>query len=161
MQQGPAQLGLKRRGTWPYVRCRLVMSGGFITQPFFKSEVAKQAMRRLVIPRHGKRVFPERFTLAPIRGLNPCSPTKEGNHSCRCSGQNPSAMPGFRQIANQPCQRKIQADLWQICVTVSMRLRTNLDDADDRHKHPQVPEPTCYKIGMRGPQTESAGRNDN
>ena len=86
LEQGRTQVGLKHRGIWQRIHCRLAMSDCFIDQSFSEKELAKVVVRYLVVCRHSKRVFPQRLALAPIRGLNPCTPTQEGNHGCRCRG---------------------------------------------------------------------------
>ena len=45
------------------------------------------------------------------------------------------------QIANSPRYHDVKADLWQVRITIRMRLLTDLNEANYWNEHSQIPKP--------------------
>ncbi len=55
-------------------------------------------------------------------------------------------MPQGGKIEDRPANHDIQADLWEIRVTISVSLPSYLDEPNHGHQHANVPQPTYEKV---------------
>jgi hypothetical protein len=55
-------------------------------------------------------------------------------------------------MANGPRYHDVQTDLWQVSITIRMRLLADLDEANDWDEHSQIPKPAGNKVRLCPPQ---------
>src|SRR5204862_7760054 len=64
-----------------------------------------------------------------------------------------------QQLRCQPYNRNTQSDVRNVCVSICMRLFSDLHDADNGHKCSGKPEPTCEEILSAASLSYSIYRN--
>src|SRR6266576_3859648 len=79
---------------------------------------------------------PKNFAVAPVGGLNECSPgqSKDDYHR-RCCSKPRSGLMDRCQVSSQPnCEQK-QPDMREVGIAVGMTLFSNLNEANHWEKH--------------------------
>ena len=83
----------------------------------------------------------------PELQLHPCNDDtgQDCNPRQHAEGDSPVA-PSLEAIGNSPGDHDEDADQRHIAVTVRHRLQANLNEADDRNKGSEIPEPSNAKV---------------
>src|SRR5207302_1692899 len=111
---------------------------------------------------YGKRSIPKSLGVVPVRSLNPRAPGQDSDDDWRSHRENFAPITKrLCKIDNRPRHGNVETDLRQISVTISVRLAADLDQANHRHEHDQIPKPAGDEIRPAFSKDESRDRNQN
>src|SRR5205814_5071227 len=131
---------------WPNFQARAKLDDGFFEFVTPNENVAQAIMRNVVPFVDGKRVAPERFSVAPEGCLLPRNKGEQRNHAGCGKSELPLQMPTSDQIRNTPDDGNRDTDLRKVHVTIGMRLRADLNNSNHRDEHAEIPKPTGKQV---------------
>src|SRR6266403_3125252 len=130
------------------------MRNCFVDAITSQKKVGETRMCDIVMGCNGKCASPEGLTVTPIRVLNPRQPCQTDNYYCGSNAKDLAAVtPRNRQIRDTPSRDQVKTDLRKVSVAICSRLSSNLDDADYRHEHSDVPKPPRDQVRMFPPES--------
>ena len=123
LKEGDPQSVVRIRVAGPDPQRLLRMKNRFGQAAASQKEISKIGLGGVIIRSDGNSMSPERFTIAPIRGLDPRAPRQRNDNYGSSDTQNLSAIrPGKRQIRDTPNHKQVQTNLREIGVTIGVSL---------------------------------------
>ena len=120
----------------------LAMGERLVEPAVLVQEAAEVAFCQGVIGGAGQGASPERFAIAPKRGLRSRTCGQNRDAGGRAAGEDKTPVaPTLAQLHQRPGEQEANADLRQVGVTVRSRLTSDLNQAGHGHEHSEVPEP--------------------
>src|SRR5262245_17527691 len=103
---------------------------------------------------------PQSHRIGPIFGLPPGYDHERRDNSGSEAAQDKSIrLRGREYFRHAPGDEKVDANLGQISVAIGMSLQPDLNQADDRDKHPNIPKPPGKEIGILLAPEKGANRD--
>ena len=102
---------------------------------------------------------PERFAIAPKRGLTPCAGHQHCEDHCRGDRAEAAMRRGPAPVGGRPHQGDGDADLRQVGEAVGHGHHSHLYQPDHGDQHCQIPEPADEQVGIPSPAKQNCRRN--